>query len=71
MEVDGAVLDAQFGFLNFHVKRYKDSGTKLTVTMKHKWAADWMRLGFIVRFQCKFALKEEKVCTLCAHTIVR
>jgi hypothetical protein len=46
MEVDGAVLDVQFGYLNFHAKQYRGSGTKLTVTIKNKWAAGWTNAWF-------------------------
>jgi hypothetical protein len=31
MEVDGAILDAQFGCLNFHTKQHKSNVVKLTV----------------------------------------
>jgi hypothetical protein len=39
MEIDGAVLDAQFGCLDFHTKWYKGSEAKFTVAIKNKWAA--------------------------------
>jgi hypothetical protein len=39
MEIDGAVLDAQFGYLDFHTKWYKGSEAKFTVAIKNKWAA--------------------------------
>jgi hypothetical protein len=39
MEVDVAILNAQFGCLNFHAKRYKNYRAKLTVHVKNKWSA--------------------------------
>jgi hypothetical protein len=35
MEVDGAVVEAQFGCLSFHAKRYKGSGAKLSLVVKN------------------------------------
>jgi hypothetical protein len=46
MEVDWAVLEAQFGCLNFHAKWYKGSGAKLTIAVKNKWFVEWMRVWF-------------------------
>jgi Ser-tRNA(Ala) deacylase AlaX len=46
MEVDGAVLEAQFGCLNFHAKWYKGSGAKLTIAVKNKWFVEWTRVWF-------------------------
>jgi hypothetical protein len=54
MEVDGAVLEAQFGCLNFHAKWYKGSRVKLTITIKNKCSAGWMT----VWFYCKVPLLE-------------
>jgi hypothetical protein len=46
MEADGAILDAQFSYLNFHGEWYKGSGVKLTVAMKNNWVAGWMKAWF-------------------------
>jgi hypothetical protein len=34
MEVEGAVVEAQFRCLNFHAKWYKGGGAKLTIAVK-------------------------------------
>jgi hypothetical protein len=52
VKIGEAVLDAQFGCLNFHAKRYKGSGAKLTVAMKNKWTLGWTK----ARFSCKVPL---------------
>jgi hypothetical protein len=49
VEVDRATLFQQFGYMNFHAKRYRGSGAKLTIAMKNKWVADWT----ITWFYCK------------------
>jgi hypothetical protein len=46
MEVGEAVLDAQFGCLNFHAKYYKGNGAKLTVAVKNEWNLGWTRAWF-------------------------
>jgi hypothetical protein len=43
MEIDRDVVYAQFGCLNFHAKRSKDSGLKLSLTVKNKWSAGWTK----------------------------
>lgn len=68
MEVDGAVLDAQFGCLNFHVKCYKNSGAKLTVAATNKWSLEWTK----VWFYCKVWIHQsphggKNVYALCSH----
>jgi hypothetical protein len=40
------VLNAQFGCLNFHVKRYKDSDSKLILAVKEKWSSGWVKAWF-------------------------
>jgi hypothetical protein len=34
------MLDAQFNYLNFHAKHYKDSRVKLSLVVKNKWSMD-------------------------------
>jgi hypothetical protein len=46
MEVDRAILEAQFGCLNFHAKWYKGSGLKVTIVVKNKWSVGWTRTWF-------------------------
>jgi hypothetical protein len=46
MEVDGAILDAQFGCLNFHTKQHKSNVVKLTVAVKNKWPTGWTKGWF-------------------------
>jgi hypothetical protein len=41
MEVDGAVVQAQFGCINFHVKHYKGGGARLDLTIKNKGSTVW------------------------------
>jgi hypothetical protein len=40
---------AQFDCLNFHKKRYKDSGLKLSLIVKSKWSIRWMEVWFYYR----------------------
>jgi hypothetical protein len=44
--VGDKMLNAQFGCLNFHAKRYKDSEVKLTLEVKNKWSSGWMNVWF-------------------------
>jgi hypothetical protein len=46
IKVGEAVLNAQFGCLNFHAKRYKDSRAKLTVAVKNKWSLGYTKVWF-------------------------
>jgi hypothetical protein len=46
IEVGEAVVEVQFGCLNFHVKSYRGSGAKLTIVIKNKWSTGWMRAWF-------------------------
>jgi hypothetical protein len=46
IKVDGAFVEAQFGCLNFHAKRYKGGRAKLTLAIKNKWSAGWLRAWF-------------------------
>jgi hypothetical protein len=43
------MLNAQFNYLNFHAKHYKDSRVKLSLAVKNKWSVDWMRAWFYCR----------------------
>jgi hypothetical protein len=38
MDVDGAIMQAQFGCINIHVKHYGGDGARLTVAVKNKWS---------------------------------
>jgi hypothetical protein len=40
MDIDGAVVQAQFGCINFHVKRYGGGRVKLTLTVENKWSTE-------------------------------
>jgi hypothetical protein len=46
MTVDGAEVLAQYGCINFHAKRYRGHGVKLTVVVKNKWSGGWTRAWF-------------------------
>jgi hypothetical protein len=46
MGVDGAEVLAQYGCINFHLKRYVGHGAKLTLTVKNKWSTGWTRAWF-------------------------
>jgi hypothetical protein len=41
MEIDGGVVQAQFGCLDFYTKRYRGGGVRLTLAVKNKWSAGW------------------------------
>jgi hypothetical protein len=51
VQIGEDVVYAQFGCLNSHVKRYKDSGPKLSLAMKNKSSTGWSKawLNYRVR----------------------
>jgi hypothetical protein len=52
LSVDGVKVVTRYGCINFHVKRYRGHGAKLTPTIKNKWYAGWTW----VWFYCKIPL---------------
>jgi hypothetical protein len=65
MDVDGAVVQVQFGCVNFHLKHYEGDGAKLTLAIKNKRFAGWTQALFHfevpllrspIRGKCVFAL---------------
>jgi hypothetical protein len=44
VETPEGEMAAQYGYLNFHAKR--DGGLKLSLAIKNKWSAGWMRYWF-------------------------
>jgi hypothetical protein len=44
VDVDEGVMFQQFGYVNFHMRRYRGSGARLTHTVKKKWTAGWMKV---------------------------
>jgi hypothetical protein len=55
MKIDEAILDAQFGCLNFHAKWYKGNGARLNIVVKNKWSTGWTRACFTARSRCSGA----------------
>jgi hypothetical protein len=70
VEVGEAVLEAQFGCLNFYMKHYKGSGAEQSLQLSSRTSGlqDGRGLGFIARFLFTRVLKERRVCMLCALT---
>jgi hypothetical protein len=66
VEVDGAVLNAQFGCVNFHTMPYKRSGVRLMIAMKNGLPAG-RGPGFTVKSRCISVLREGKASMSCAH----
>jgi hypothetical protein len=50
VETPEGEMAAQYGYLNFHAKR--DGGPKLSLAIKNKWSAGWMRYWFYCRKPC-------------------
>jgi hypothetical protein len=46
IDFDGAIVQAQFRCINFHVKHYGGVGARLMVVVKNKWSAGWTRAWF-------------------------
>jgi hypothetical protein len=46
VEADEGFLFQQFGYMNFHVKRYRGSVARLTLAVKNKWAVRWTKAWF-------------------------
>jgi hypothetical protein len=38
MDVDGAIVQAQYGCINFHAKRYRGDRATLMLAIKNKWS---------------------------------
>jgi hypothetical protein len=49
MQINVDVVYAHFSGLNFHMKRYKDSGPKLSLTIQNKWSVGWTKVWFYCR----------------------
>jgi hypothetical protein len=65
MEVDGNTVYTQFGSLNFHAKRSKDCGPKLSLAVKNKWSAGWMKAWFYCRVPYQLNSEGGKASLLC------
>jgi hypothetical protein len=53
MEVDGDIVYIHFGCLNFHAKRSKDGGPKMSLAVKNKWSAGLIKVCFYCRVPCR------------------
>jgi hypothetical protein len=71
MEIDRGVVFVQFGCLNFHAKRSRDGGPKLSLTIKNKCSTGWRKPWFYCRVPCHRSSEGGKsVFALCSRMSV-